>query len=154
MALFDEIYKGMKETEAEFINENSIYKDQKHNMLIFCRPSDKKVYGRTAYFKVYNSCEQRKATKVARICFYEPKYVIHHNDPDNCSTWFLNSTEIKNLISILKIQNNVGIRYQSTWEALINTFNSIVKSNHPEDIIPVNIPIPDYNLLSRKECIK
>lgn len=48
MALFDEIYKSMKETEAEFVNENSIYKDQKHNMLIFCRPSDKKVYGRTA----------------------------------------------------------------------------------------------------------
>lgn len=148
MALFDDIYKDIIP-----LNENSIYKDQRNNILIFCRPSDKKVYGRKAYFKVYNSSEQRKAKKVARICFYEPKYVIHPNDPDGCSQWFLNSSEIKVLINILKSKNNIGVRYPSTWSALINTFNSVVKSNHPEDIIDMNLPIPDYTLLSRKECI-
>lgn len=148
MALFDEICKDIIP-----LNEKAVYRDERNKMLVFCRPSDKKVYGAKAYFKVYDSADHRKARKVARICFYEPKYVIHDSDPDNCSTWFLNSSEIKNLISILKKPNNIGARYKNTWEALIDAFNSVVKSNHPEDMIDKQLPIPDYNLLSIREVI-
>ena len=148
MAMFDDICKGLV-----VLNEKAIYRDEKNKMLIFCRPSDKKVYGKTAYFKVYDSADHRKARKVARICFYEPKYVIHNSDPDNCKSWELNSSEIKNLMAILKKPNNVGLRYSNTWEALIDSFNSVVKSNHPEDMMDTNLPMPDYSLLIKKEVV-
>lgn len=146
MALFDDIYKGKL-----ILTEKAIYRDEKNKMLIFCRPSDKKIYGKEAYFKVYDSADHRKARRVARLCFYEPKYIIHDNDPDNCKTWRMNSSEIKNLLLILQKPNNIGIRYASTLEALIDSFNLVVRSNHPEDMIDTNLPIPDYKLLLRKE---
>ena len=146
MALFDEIYKDMK-NDVKIINEAVVYSDTDSNMSVFVKPSETRLSGRKAYFKVYNSAKHSSVTKVARVCFYEPKYVIHDNDMEGFDNWYLSSKEIKKLIRIL----NKNVKGVSVWKLLIAEYNRCcVNSN---EMIDMNLSIPDYTNLKYKEVI-
>lgn len=107
------------------------------------------------YFKVFNSSSYTKATKIARISFLEPKYIVH-NMNYGMENWILNSKEKQNLITMLTTEVD-GI---SNWKFAIlqyNLENNIQRDEQlklsNEDIIkrnglPLNTPIPDYSKLA------
>lgn len=68
-----------------------------------------------AYFKVYNSARRDKVTKVARISFFEPEYILGIDL--NYDNWILSTKEKLNLITLLSNK-----RY-SVWHQAIATFN-------------------------------
>ena len=58
-----------------------------------------------SYFKLYDSNSLRTATKVARIKFTEPKYVIH-KDENGLQPWIFNNREKKLLIEYVNLKEN------------------------------------------------
>ena len=48
---------------------------------------------------------------------------------------------------IMPPTNDAYKMYNTTWEALIGIFNSVVR---PQFILPLDLPIPDYTKLSKK----
>lgn len=78
------------------------------------------------YFKVYDSFSIDKARRVARLSFNEPKYIIH-KDGLGKQPWFMNASEKKYILSILKKNKH------SVWKKLIANWNKEkyqVKSRH------------------------
>ena len=140
--MFDEIYESMDfHLNKDIIEERTIAIDSKNNISIFCRPTDTKISGEDAYFKVFNSVDYLKATKVARICFFGPKYIIHKNR-DGKENWNLKAKDKKILIALLNSKSS-NANFDTIWEETIAEYNKCC----PNDKIDINIPIPDYTKL-------
>lgn len=92
------------------------------------------------YFKVYNNINPNKATKVARIKFRKPEYIIYDNNKIN--NWFLNSIEKRALMRIL-INQSILYPDRTVWDELIRLFNKEMGSNS----LPNDLKIPNYNYL-------
>lgn len=155
--IFEEYKNMLVVKENKIITETTVFEDNKHNIRLFCAPTQKKIFGKTAYFKLYDHKDIRKAKRVARICFYSPKYVIHDTDPNGCSPWWLGTKDIDILIEILnKKPTRKNAKYDTCWKELIYIFNHYVQSEHPEDIIPESMfyKMPDYTKLKYREVIK
>ena len=79
---------------SEFLNEMStVFRND--DVLCTVNPG----FGRIgdSYFKLYDSNSLRTATKVAKIKFTEPKYVIHR-DENGLQPWIFNNREKKLLM--------------------------------------------------------
>ena len=84
------------------------------------------------YFKVYNSADPTKATKLARIRFSRPEYVTGHTTgPDaGKKEWILNSSEKKKLIKLLN----------ANWVQLNKDLSVVIRKD-------VFYQMPDYSKL-------
>ena len=124
---------------------------------------------KTEYFKFCNNTSWTKATKLCRISFREPKYIIHTNS-HKVEDWFLTKKEQKYLIKVLWSDSK---KYKgfSVWQALIIDYNA-ERYSLPNDIsekltitkqqklgrhvnlsevealmiqaLPIDLPIPNY----------
>ena len=132
-------YKNIPDFENSFL-ENVIYKN--NGVFITVNPDIKRNWSsENAYFKIYNSENYRKATKVARITLIVPKYIIHSND-DGKGNWDLSSSERKLLDNIMHSKKN-GI---SNWESLCTMFNNMIGRdlNFPKEI-------PDFKNIKKEK---
>lgn len=129
------LYGNEALNKFSILNEEVIYKNQ--NMSIRVDNSNtNRGFLKNPYFKVYNSDDYTKYTKLTRISMTKPEYIIHNNE-----IWNLNSKEKKLLIDILNSTTKKGI---SVWESLkniIKTYPFITK----EDKEFINsLSIPNY----------
>lgn len=93
------------------------------------------------YFKVYNNINPNKATKVARIKFRKPEYIIYDNN-NGIENWFLNSIEKRSLMRIL-ISPSSLYPDRIVWNELIRLFNKEIGYNS----LPNDLKMPKYNYL-------
>lgn len=143
----------------EYLDEMAtIYKSTEYGIMVAVNPDSNR--NGNPYFKFYNSSNYRKATKVIRVLFKEPDYVIHS---DNMDLWKITSKEVKLLIDIL---NKPSTRYKphSNWVAAkfdwnyeyleeLLDINDYVKGlyddkykNNP-GYVPSTLKMPDYTKL-------
>lgn len=84
------------------------------NITIQINPSEGRIG--EPYFKVYNTDSVSTSKFVARISFDKPKYIIH-KDNKGKQSWFMNSSQRKNLVDILTAND------YSVWKKLISNWN-------------------------------
>ena len=123
----------------QLLLEGTIYKSS--IMSVGCFPDSGRSYGDDAYFKVFNNTDYKRASKITRVRFKSPTYVIHLNQ-----VWDLNSKERKMLINILNTRYTGGVYEDAStiWDALIRDFNEHVKL---QDRLPLDLMMPDYRKL-------
>lgn len=119
---------------------STVARDYDLNICVAVNPDSNAHLCGEEYFKVYNNPHPAEATRIARIKFRSPEYVIHQNN-GNKENWQLNSTEVKALTELLNKQGKY--RNLSVWQSLIYDFNFETDS----DCLPKNLTIPDYSLL-------
>ena len=104
---------------SEFLNEMSTF-FRNDDVLCIVNPG----FGRIgdSYFKLYDSNSLRTATKVARIKFTEPKYVIH-KDENGLQPWIFNNREKKLLIEYLNLKENFYNRELTYFQIAIVKHN-------------------------------
>lgn len=107
------------------------------------------------YFKVFNANDFKKATKMARISFLEPKYVIHSMNYGK-ENWVLNSKEKKLLINALTSLADINC---TVWQSAVIDYNrehgvSIFKQRQmtkeqliEKHLLPLDLEMPDYTKL-------
>ena len=118
-------------TFKEFLNETIDIKENLNEMATVYRDKGKKQLcqvnpdkGRQCleYFKLYDSDSFDKATKIARISFREPKYVIH-KDENGLQPWIFNNREKKLLIEYLNLKENFYNRELTYFQIAIVKHN-------------------------------
>lgn len=121
---------------------STMYRERKFNMCIAVNPDRNRNLKGMEYFKIYNSIDPTKATKVARIKFREANYVIHKNKGGK-KNWVLNSKERKHLVKMLNSLSDKG----EVWNEIIYHFNN----KAGEKILEENLLIPEYRSLRSKK---
>lgn len=129
---------------VELTAMSNVYYSRKDKITIQINP-DKYRKG-LPYFKVYNHYSYTIASKVARIYFYKPEYIIHRNS-DGKENWILNSKERRVLMNCLQLKPIRSI--YTVWQQLIIAFNN-EKFGVPEDD---TIAITKENLISYKQAL-
>ncbi len=103
-----------------------------------------------SYFILSNHWRPGHATKSTRISFLEPKYEFGVSYDK--SIWFLNENEKQVLYDFLKTpiewSSRVGIH--NVWQAAIWAFNNEVQADDDSRMLPEDLPIPDYRMLSNE----
>lgn len=96
------------------------YIDKQNNCSMYVNP-DRNSIG-NEYFKFCNNASWIKATKLCRISFREPKYIIHSNSY-KVEDWLLTKKEQKFLMTVLWSDSK---KYKgfSVWQALIIDYNA------------------------------
>lgn len=132
----------IKNISGSIINEEKLYSGD--GMVIGCYCDIKRQYSKnTAYFKVYNSDNFKKSTKVARITILNPSYIEDHTDDDGKGDWLLSSRECKALDKALHTIYND----KSIWEKICDSFNKRLGTN-----FDFGDQIPDFrNIKTGKE---
>ena len=143
----------------EYLDEMAtIYKNREYGILVAVNPDSKR--SGNPYFKFYNNVSYDKATKVVRILFNYPDYVLHK---DRMELWKLNSKEKKLLIKILKEESDMYdgytnwdiAKYEWSLEYLEEPLNmakyfkgeyDTIYKNNP-GYIPSTLKMPDYTKL-------
>ena len=135
---------------------STIVMDKKNSVLVQVNPD----MGRMGleYFKFFNSFSEGKATRIARISFRDPRYVIHHNNRGK-DNWILNSKEKRMLVALLQQKSdmiNCEGNVLTNWEKSIVQFNlekGLPKEDTEENFVnnpkypnylPIDLPMPDY----------
>jgi hypothetical protein len=96
----------------EYLEEMStIYKSKEYGIGVSVNPDSKR--SGNPYFKFYNSSDYLSATKIIRIMFNKPDYIIHNNGKE---LWKLNSKEKKLLMDVLHMPSK-RYRGRTNWEA-------------------------------------
>lgn len=96
----------------------TIYKSKEYGILVAVNPDSHRTGN--PYFKFFNSHDFFKATKVIRILFNEPDYVVHK---DGKELWNLNSKDKKLLIKILNQKSKHYPSY-TNWQVSKFDWNS------------------------------
>ena len=148
--------------EGEVLTEfSTVARDYGLNVSLVINPDKNRNLKNTEYFKFYNNARPDNASKIARIKFRSPEYVIHHKNRGK-ENWFLNPAEKNILMKLLNQPCEKHTRF-SIWQGLILDFNyetgldyKETKKNkqisrfgmpHP-DYLPIDLKIPDYSELS------
>ena len=144
----------------EYLEEMAtIYKSKEYGIGVAVNPDSRR--SGNSYFKFYNNPELPKATKIIRILFKNPDYIIHH---DEKQLWKLNSKEKKLLIKVLKEES---VRYDgyTNWdiakydwnceylEEQLNMkkyFNGDYENIYSENpgYVPFDLKMPDYSKIN------
>lgn len=132
----------------------TVARDYTNNLTVAVNPDSRKKFGNSQYFKVYDSSEPKKASRILRIKFRTNEYIIHSN-PKNLKTWNMNGDDIDNLISLLNSPSKRDLGY-SVWQSLIISFNYetgldkidtiqnyYINPKYPE-YLPIDLKIPNY----------
>jgi hypothetical protein len=94
------------------------YIDLQNNKSMYVNPDLNRVGNE--YFKFCNDASWSKATKMCRISFRSPAYVIHTNSR-KVSDWTLNAKEKKYLVRVLNSKSDDTTL--TVWQALIVDYN-------------------------------
>ena len=138
---------------------STVARDYDLNVSLVINPDMNRNSKNTEYFKLYNNSRPDNASRIARIKFRSPEYVVCHNNGGK-ENWFLNPAEKNMLMKILNqpCEKHTGF---SVWQGLILDFNwetgldyESTKKNkqsgnmpYPE-YLPIDLKIPDYSELS------
>lgn len=141
--------------ESEILTQfTTVARDYNLNISLVINPDKNQNLNNTEYFKFYNNANPDKASKIARIKFRLPEYIIYHNNGGK-ENWFLDSEEKKILMEILRQPCEKYPEF-SIWQGLISDFNwetgldrSETKKNSISDMLypdflPIDLKIPDY----------
>lgn len=121
----------------------TIYRERNFNMCIAVNPDRKRNLKGMEYFKLYNSTDPTRATKIARIKFRQADYVIHKNNGGK-KNWILNAKERRQLVKMLNFPSSyVFSGGDRVWDEMIYRFNNEAGI----EALPKNLPIPNYNNL-------
>ena len=156
MILCDEL--AIDTESGEFLHEfATVARDSNLNMSVAVNP-DRNLKN-IEYFKVYNHAKPQRATKIARIQFRCPEYIIHNNNR-KLKNWTLTSDDKTSLLKLLNSESKKDIIPQITvWQSLIISFNyemgldtaDTLKNKYKKlvypDFLPIDLPIPDYRKL-------
>lgn len=138
----------MNDENLEVLQEVTIRRSDRYNMLIEVNPTEGTNFFYDPYFKVYLNRKWRAADKVARISLLRPEYVIHYNGRDHVN---LSSAQIGFLKVILKENMHNNPNSITVWKYMCETITDIAKSMN----ISVNykdIKMPPYeNLVPYKK---
>lgn len=145
---------NMNELDMFLFEMATVYTGVNEPIKIFVSYDEKRIGN--PYFKVINAKKFSAATKMARISFEEPKYIIHNKNYGK-ETWLLDSHDRRLLISILQKKQKNGKTY---WEEAILQYNSECLGINPDDQydmtseqlkqlhgLPLDTPMPDYTQL-------
>lgn len=94
------------------------YIDLQNNRSMYVNPDLNRVGNE--YFKFCNDASWSKATKLCRISFRAPKYIVHTNSR-KVSDWTLNAKEKKYLVRVLNSKSDDTTL--TVWQALIVDYN-------------------------------
>ena len=92
-----------------------------------------------------------EATKIATLCFKEPKYHfkdIYKRNYAKRKCWKLSKEEIEKLMDFLnskpdrELSEEYGIK--TNWQALIKRYNDNTASVNEVETLPINLPLPNY----------
>lgn len=103
------------------------------------------------YFSVHDN-HALNHNKLSRISMYKPEYIIC-NDA-TIPMWILNKEEKETLYKILNMPISTFMTYMkpkptTAWQFLIKTMNVILE-NFDLQLVPEDLPMPDYRLLPDK----
>ena len=146
----------------EILNEITITTSSNYHMKIDVDFSDKMAAGfvRDPYFKVYDSENRAKGSKIARISIYRPEYVYHKNGYDKTSAgkddFKLSKQEISFMIQMLKSPFTINrVPYKSAWEGMCELIRDYGISQGiiaRDDMTTLkNVKMPDYTQLAWKK---
>ena len=158
MILCDELAIDIE--SGEFFHEfATVARDSNLNMSVAVNPDRNRNLKNIEYFKVYNHVNPQRATKIARIKFRHPEYIIHNNNR-RLKNWTLTSADKASLLELLNSESKKDIIPQITvWQSLIISFNyemgldnvDTLKNKSKKlvypDFLPIDLPIPDYRQL-------
>ena len=96
------------------------YVDRTSNCSMYANPDLNRIGNE--YFKFCNNASWSKATKLCRISFNKPQYIIHTNSR-KVDNWILTAKEKKYLVRTLlsKSKKYIGL---TVWQALIVDYNT------------------------------
>lgn len=150
--------QALEEGFVEYLDEMATVVIDQRGYLIAVNPDQKRKGDE--YFKIYNSTSISKASKMIRVSFRKPKYVIHYKDSQDF--WKFNSKEKKILIDILTSKSKMRKPdggYYTNWEFAILAFNNEIGYDYEKteentvdnlkypDALPIDLPMPDYKVL-------
>jgi len=98
------------------------------------------------YFKVKKYDENNNLIGLCRISFYAPKYIVGYDE-----NMILTKEEIYFIMSELIFQRWRPKGFNN-WQWLISEYNDIIDQVYNIKLIMPWMPIPNYNLLLRKEA--
>lgn len=128
----------------------TVFSDKTHNLLCQVNPDSGRLG--LEYFKIYNNFQWKTATKIARIEFRKPEYVIHTSNKEN---WVLNSHERKTLVKLLQMPSRLNNNFTNFQMAIIqfnlekgldvdSTLENKIDNLIYPDYLPIDLPIPNY----------
>ena len=122
------------------------YTDRANNCSMYVNPDLNRIGNE--YFKFCNSISWNKATKLCRISFNKPQYIIHTNSR-KVSDWTLNTKEKKYLVKTLlsKSKKYAGL---TVWQALIVDYNGERYSFDLEECKGITLSV-QYALVAKLE---
>ena len=140
----------------EYMEEMAtICRSREYGISVAVNPDSKR--SGNPYFKFYNNVSYSSATKVVRVLFKKPDFVVHK---DRMDLWKLNTKEKKILIEILKKESDMYdgytnwdiAKYQWSIEYLEESLNICKYFNGEYDDIyknnpgylPSTLKMPDY----------
>lgn len=96
---------------SKIVESHTVFSSRKYNLTIRVEITNSDI---EPYFKVYNSYQRFKATKVASISFYRPEYINSKNK--------LTENEKKALVECLQNIQYISF-WLSIWQRLIIIYN-------------------------------
>lgn len=113
--LLKEIF-GEDYNDLDIIQEGTVYRNNNLSIGIFGDYGNKLIT--LPYFKVFDNINLRHASKIARITFEDPHYIIHD---DNLLHWDLTVKEKEKLNSIVRLPGKNG----TIWDDMISEIENI-----------------------------
>ncbi len=159
----------MKELDEELLYEELMYGTasvrrniQNDFMLITINPHPNLI--KTPYFKVYDADNWRKATKVARLTFFEPKWIGHTGG--HIPPWIiLTEQDIQNIEDYFKspsrdtpgakVWDVLKYRWNDEYGFYMRSFADYIRGEYDEEYkddpsyVPSYLDPPDYRKLAR-----
>lgn len=122
------------------------YVDRIVNCSMYVNPDINRIGNE--YFKFCNNASWSKATKLCRISFNKPQYIIHTNS-QKVDNWILTAKEKKYLVRTLlsKSKKYVGL---TVWQALIVDYNAERYSFDLQECKDITIAV-QYGLVAKSK---
>ena len=109
------------------------FNDQ-HN-LYMCIVTDLPIWN----FRIYNNVDRHKATRMARFMLTKPE-LINLRDPN---LWIPSKAELICIDSMAK----------QYWNSIISAYNHELSELEESQLIPLNLPKPDYTNISISDSL-
>lgn len=122
------------------------YIDRVANCSMYVNPDLNRIGNE--YFKFCNNASWSKATKLCRISFNKPQYIIHTNSK-KVSDWTLTAKEKRYLVRTLLSKSRKYINL-TVWQALIVDYNTERYSLDLDECKCITIAV-QYKLVAKRE---
>ena len=157
----------MEKLDEELLYEELIYemanvrRDRRNDFMLMAINPDSNRVG-DPYFKVYDADSWRKATKVARLAFFEPKLIIHKSE--GIQPWkTLTRRDIEDIEDFLDspargdinatVWDVLKYRWNDEYGFYMRSFTDYIRGEYDEEYkddpsyVPSYLDPPDYRRL-------